>query len=153
MTNLENTDNNIAARAENRISRRDFVTLGWKGLLWISGLLGLGGLWRFFSFNPFPPEPKIFDLGPVDELPRNALITVSEANAVVLSTDNSFTAFSTVCPHLGCIVEALEEGFTCPCHNSRFALDGEVINGPAAEPLRKLKLEITEQGHLLVDIS
>jgi Rieske Fe-S protein len=44
------------------------------------------------------------------------------------------------CSHLGCSV-ALNQtagSFDCPCHGSRFHLDGTVLNGPAAFPLSNL---------------
>jgi nitrite reductase/ring-hydroxylating ferredoxin subunit len=42
-----------------------------------------------------------------------------------------------VCRHLGCIVSFNEgeQTWDCPCHGSRYALDGTVLDGPAREAL------------------
>ena len=43
---------------------------------------------------------------------------------------DKITAWNTVCPHLGCQVDALADGsFKCPCHNSQFKPDGSLTAG------------------------
>jgi len=53
---------------------------------------------------------------------------------------NGIVAFTPKCPHLGCNVHwsSKEQAFLCPCHGSRFSLDGRVIGGPAPRGLDTL---------------
>ncbi|MCG8915848.1 FAD-dependent oxidoreductase [Actinokineospora sp. PR83] len=46
-------------------------------------------------------------------------------------------AVSLRCTHLGCLLRfnGAERSWDCPCHGSRFDVDGAVLEGPAVEPL------------------
>jgi cytochrome b6-f complex iron-sulfur subunit len=51
---------------------------------------------------------------------------------------DDFETLSAVCTHQRCSVRfvAASTSFACPCHNSKFAIDGSVTAGPAARDLR-----------------
>jgi glycine/D-amino acid oxidase-like deaminating enzyme/nitrite reductase/ring-hydroxylating ferredoxin subunit len=63
-----------------------------------------------------------------------------ESVAVYRAQDNSLSVLSPVCPHMKCIVKwnAADLSWDCPCHGSRFATDGSLIEGPAYTPLKRL---------------
>lgn len=45
--------------------------------------------------------------------------------------DGGFAALSSICPHRGCPLGAEDFQVVCPCHGSRFDLQGHVTNPPA----------------------
>ena len=53
-------------------------------------------------------------------------------------------AFSAVCPHLGCGVGWTGAEFLCPCHNSKFAANGDKLTGPSKRGLDPLPLEVKD---------
>jgi glycine/D-amino acid oxidase-like deaminating enzyme/nitrite reductase/ring-hydroxylating ferredoxin subunit len=63
--------------------------------------------------------------------------------AVARDTAGALHALSPVCTHLGCDVawNSAETSWDCPCHGSRFSIEGDVLNGPAVQPLAKVELK------------
>ncbi|MDI3387915.1 FAD-dependent oxidoreductase [Streptomyces sp. B-S-A8] len=62
--------------------------------------------------------------------------------AVHRDGSGAVTALSARCTHLGCLVayNDAEQTWECPCHGSRFATDGSVLQGPATHPLEQREL-------------
>jgi menaquinol-cytochrome c reductase iron-sulfur subunit len=63
---------------------------------------------------------------------------------VVKTADGKVIAFSPICTHLGCAYhwDATKSDFVCPCHGSKFALDGTVLSGPAPRPLDRFETKV-----------
>jgi glycine/D-amino acid oxidase-like deaminating enzyme/nitrite reductase/ring-hydroxylating ferredoxin subunit len=53
--------------------------------------------------------------------------------------DGTVHAVSLRCTHLGCLLRfnSAERSWDCPCHGSRFDVDGAVLEGPATQPLER----------------
>nr|WP_050792779.1 Rieske (2Fe-2S) protein [Gordonia neofelifaecis] len=58
-------------------------------------------------------------------------------------TQGSFQGFTATCTHAGCSLSGVSDGtINCPCHGSKFHLDGTVANGPASEPLKPVAVRV-----------
>ena len=67
-----------------------------------------------------------------------------DGQPVALSRDDTGAvhAVSAICRHIGCYVawNTAEQTWDCPCHGSRYAADGTVLEGPANENLPAVPL-------------
>lgn len=77
-----------------------------------------------------------------DDIPpgSGAVLRVQgERCAVYRDEAGAVHGVSARCTHLGCLVHfnEAERAWECPCHGSRFAVDGAVIQGPANRPLER----------------
>lgn len=132
------------------ISRRNFLAVLVKASLVGSALLGLGALGRYLSFQSDGGAPSTYDLGPASAFPEGTRLFAPNVPALIIHDAGGYKALSLVCPHLGCTVNVTSEGFSCPCHGSRFFPDGSLRNGPASHPLTSLTVEVNESGNLIV---
>lgn len=76
-----------------------------------------------------------------------------EKKAYVIGAAAGVYALSAVCTHLGCITRFRSDDrvIACPCHGSRFDLEGNVVHGPAPRPLPWLDVTEDASGNLVVD--
>lgn len=68
--------------------------------------------------------------------------------AVARDMHGRLHVLSPVCPHMKCDVawNPVESSWDCPCHGSRFDIDGQVLNGPATTSLEPASPPFTREG-------
>lgn len=66
------------------------------------------------------------------------LFDQGERLGVFLGMDGSLHVVNAACTHMGCGLNwnQAEHSWDCPCHGSRFSVDGEVLEGPAVNALK-----------------
>jgi len=79
--------------------------------------------------------------------PGEGAIVRCGANKIAVHRDagGQLHQLSAACTHLGCVVQWNhgEKSWDCPCHGSRFDVDGRVLNGPATANLGPAKVDDT----------
>jgi Rieske Fe-S protein len=92
--------------------------------------------------KPFNAE-KIDGLA--DLAPGEGKIVKYEGHKLALYKDEKgqIHGISSTCNHLGCSISwnSAEKSWDCPCHGSRYNVDGEMITGPATKDQEKIKIE------------
>lgn len=70
----------------------------------------------------------------------NAPGKIAFGGYVVKELAGSLVVFAVNCSHLGCSIAYKTDSktFDCPCHGSKFGIDGQVVHGPAIYPLSHL---------------
>ena len=79
--------------------------------------------------------------------------TVNREVVFLIRTNDTVTALSSTCTHLGCRVawDAEAALLKCPCHGGRFDRTGAVKSGPPPAPLARLATRI-DSGQVMVEL-
>lgn len=139
---------------KHKIHRRDFLKTTLT-LLGGAAALEIGGL-ALAYMQPRTAAGEfggVITSGSVDDFPPGSVTHISNGRFyLVRLQDGGFLAIYQRCTHLGCSVpwDQNEQQFICPCHSSRFDLQGSVLNPPAPGPLDLFSLKI-DSGLILVD--
>ncbi len=67
---------------------------------------------------------------------------------LVVRKDGALRGVQATCTHLGCTVawNGESDEIECPCHGARYALDGQVLKGPARDPLAQVEVREETEG-------
>lgn len=148
------------------ISRREFLYYIW-GASMALYLAQFAGLLVWFLYPRFKEgefggkfEVRIEDLPGVNEPPLNrpdgrfwlVNLDTSQPNELMYSAEDEaqpivgVAAIYKVCTHLGCIYSwtPANNRFECPCHGSKYRLDGRRIESPAPRTLDRFQIEFLD---------
>ncbi len=128
--------------SEKKSNRRSFLKILAK--IWLGGL-GIVGTYSAFHFFIRPPRKILIK----EKLKPDKIIIGQEY--FLRLTPSGPLALSRTCPHLGCRVtyNPVRNQFICPCHQSRFSLEGKYIAGPAKKDLKRLKVTQTNGTYII----
>jgi cytochrome b6-f complex iron-sulfur subunit len=153
---MQSTNINTSAQTETGkpVSRRDALKTIWAAL---GGMVAL----EFTGLALAYMQPRlaqgefgsVMSLGAVEDFPNNSVTHIQNGRFyLVRLADGGFLAVYQRCTHLGCTVpwDQAQGMFVCPCHNSQFSPDGQVLNPPAPRPLDLFSITITD-GLIEVD--
>lgn len=88
---------------------------------------------------PFPAK----GMKELDDLAKgDGRVVQHEGRSIALHRDEAglLHAVDPACSHIKCTVawNGAERSWDCPCHGSRFSVDGEVLTAPARKPLQSM---------------
>ena len=129
-----------------KFSRKEFMRISWIILL-------LPVFWIWYSM--VKRQQTTASLNEEIMLPSTLPQGLSFFGPIIAVKKFEHVVFlSSRCTHLGCQIRSSENNeLICPCHGSRFDLDGQNSMGPASQPLAKLSFRTDQKtGGFIVNL-
>jgi cytochrome b6-f complex iron-sulfur subunit len=129
-------------------SRREFLYYIWgASIALLLGEATAGIIWfalprfkegTFGGIFNYPPEA-------VPAVPGSAPVNEPVGRFWMSNAENGVVALYNVCTHLGCLPKWVDSNnrFECPCHGSKYQLNGTYIEGPAPRSLDRFRMTLT----------
>ena len=133
--------------------RRQFITNSIPALIFSStlGIVTVSSLIQSCTpvaspYQNLPPSPEDVDINnypTLENINGFAKVKIPHKNygkpvIIIRDSETQFTILSSICTHQGCEVsnpDLKTKVIFCPCHGSKFNLNGKVIKGPASRAL------------------
>lgn len=131
--------------------RRDFLGLTAIGSAVAALAVALGGALRLPRAAVVPVASRKYRVALPETLAAGEPFVPPGRSVAIFRDAEGVYAVSRICTHLGCVVMTEADGFRCPCHGSRFALDGKVTKGPAPKALAWHAVTKAGAGTVLID--
>jgi len=136
------------------LNRRNFIVGGVSTLLAASA----GGLYAsvksLYPTVDYQPSMKA-EIGLPEEFAGDVMkqVQIGGRKISIMKGDNGLYALVRNCTHMGCIpyLDGETEKFRCPCHGSVFTLEGDVVKGPAPEPLYRAWISVNPRGRVEIN--
>jgi Rieske Fe-S protein len=127
------------------MNRRSFLKIFTLGGF---AVLGLASLRSLFHLSSRPPRLVFIPSAELEKLKSGPLFG---EDYILVKASGGILAFSRKCPHLGCKLnfEPVQSFIFCPCHGSKFTLQGKYISGPAKKDLSRLNTKPSDKGIFL----
>ena len=152
MPKYRNSLNISRDQSDPKISRRSFLALMGVGAFLGSAQMTGSALLGFLYPNAMKVPPSVFSIGRPDSvLAKDGKIFNAKQRVFIEVSAGKVRVQTAVCTHLGCTVNAVETGYSCPCHGSTYDLEGGNISGPAPKPLVYHEVFRGASGELLVN--
>ena len=105
--------------------------------------------------KPSNANGEFINLGTTEELQQAGYLLNKESKVIIVKdSSDRVIALNPTCTHQGCIVEWSPDSNTlvCPCHNAKYAPNGEVLAAPAPAPLSTYQAK-EENGKIMVKLT
>jgi nitrite reductase/ring-hydroxylating ferredoxin subunit len=135
------------------ISRRHFCS-GVAGCVGLVVVAGCGGSSDAPGLDAPPgsggvcPTTGAIDVGAPSTFMLNLPVFFSMGLLFVVRDANGLYALTARCPHQGFTTKITSGDFVCPRHGSAFSFNGDVLTGPATQPLVHYAMCTLANGHV-----